>query len=58
VDVNFAGVHDKRTSTTGYVFNLAGGVVSWMSKLQSVVALSTTKAESCQLYMHVKKLFG
>src|SRR5271168_315446 len=28
-----------------YVFNLFGGAVSWMSKKQSVVALSTTEAE-------------
>ena len=27
------------------MFNLFGGAVSWMSKKQSVVALSTTKAE-------------
>ena len=34
---------DQRRSTSGYVFNLFGGVVSWMSKKQSVVALSTTE---------------
>eukprot|EP00253_Pinus_taeda_P020148 PITA_20148 len=36
----------QRRSTSGYVFNLFGGAVSWMSKKQSVVALSTTEAES------------
>eukprot|EP00253_Pinus_taeda_P005893 PITA_05893 len=36
---------DKRRSTTGYVFTLAGGVISWMSKLQETIALSTTKAK-------------
>ncbi|KAH9305565.1 hypothetical protein KI387_009969, partial [Taxus chinensis] len=36
---------DKRRSTSGCVFTLAGGPISWMSKLQSIVALSTTKAE-------------
>eukprot|EP00253_Pinus_taeda_P028492 PITA_28492 len=36
---------DQRRSTSGYVFNLFGGAVSWMSKKQSVVALSTTEAE-------------
>jgi len=45
VDSDFKGDHDKRKSTTGYVFTLAGGAVSWLSKLQTVVALSTTEAE-------------
>eukprot|EP00253_Pinus_taeda_P035824 PITA_35824 len=36
---------DKRRSTTGYVFTLAGGTISWMSKLQETVALSTTEAK-------------
>ena len=45
VDVDWAGDLDQRISTSGYVFNLFGGADSWMSKKQSVVALSTTKAE-------------
>ena len=45
VDADWAGDLDQRRSTSGYVFNLFGGVVSWMSKKQSVVALSTTEAE-------------
>eukprot|EP00253_Pinus_taeda_P008986 PITA_08986 len=36
---------DKRRSTTGYVFTLVGGAISWMSKLQETIALSTTEAE-------------
>eukprot|EP00253_Pinus_taeda_P034842 PITA_34842 len=36
---------DKRRSTTGYVFTLAGRAISWMSKLQETVALSTIEAE-------------
>ena len=36
---------DQRRSTSGYMFNLFEGVFSWMSKKQSVVALSTTKAK-------------
>ena len=45
VDLDFAGDLDKRKSTSRYVFTLAGGAVSWVSKLQTVLALSTTEAE-------------
>ena len=40
-----AGDRDNRRSTTGYVFTVGGTTVSWVSKIQSVVALSTTEAE-------------
>ena len=45
IDVDWVGDLDQRRSTSGYVFSLFGGAVSWMSKRQSVVALSTTKEE-------------
>eukprot|EP00253_Pinus_taeda_P018330 PITA_18330 len=45
VDVDWVGDLDQRRFTSGYVFNLFGGAVSWMSKKQSVVALSTTEVE-------------
>ncbi|GKB49316.1 retrovirus-related pol polyprotein from transposon TNT 1-94 [Tanacetum coccineum] len=45
VDSDYAGDLDISKSTTGYVFTLSGGTVSWVSKLQSVVAMSTTEAE-------------
>jgi len=45
VDADWAGDLEQRRSTSGYVFNLFGGAVSWMSKKQSVVALSTTEVE-------------
>ena len=35
----------NRRSTIGYVFTVGGTTVSWISKLQQVVSLSTTKAE-------------
>ncbi|KAH9689071.1 hypothetical protein KPL70_015335 [Citrus sinensis] len=44
-DSDFAGDLDKQISTTGYVFTLGGGPVSWRSILQSTIALSTTEAE-------------
>jgi hypothetical protein len=36
---------DSRRSTIGYVFTIGGTTVSWISKLQKVVALSITEAE-------------
>ena len=42
INADWARDMDQRISTSGYVFNLFGGVVSWMSKRQSIVALSTT----------------
>ena len=44
-DSDFAGDTDDRRSTTGFIFMLCGGPVSWMSKKQSTVALSSTEAE-------------
>ena len=45
VDADMAGDRDNRRSTTGYVFTIGGTTVSWVSKIQSVVALSTIEAE-------------
>ena len=45
VDANWAEYLDQIRSTSGYVFNLFGGAVSWMSKKQSLVALSTIEIE-------------
>ena len=45
VDANYAGDLDTRRSTTGYLFYVYGGPVSWRSILQSIMALSTTEAE-------------
>eukprot|EP00253_Pinus_taeda_P013297 PITA_13297 len=55
---------DKRRSTYGYVFTLAGGAISWMSKLQNIVSFSTTEAEyiatshACKEAIWLKGLFG
>ena len=45
VDADCAGDLDRRRSTSGYVFNLFGGAISWMSKRRDIVALSTTEVE-------------
>eukprot|EP00253_Pinus_taeda_P027623 PITA_27623 len=44
-DSDWAGSVDDRKSTAGYVFSLGSGVVTWTSKKQQVVALSSTEVE-------------
>jgi len=45
VDADYGGCRDTRRSTSGYVFSMAGGAVTWSSKRQATVALSTVEAE-------------
>jgi hypothetical protein len=45
VDSDMVGDKDSRRRTTWYAFIVCGTKVSWILKLQKVVALSTTKAE-------------
>lgn len=44
-DSDWASDVDKRRSCTGYLFKLSDGAISWMSKRQPTIALSTTEAE-------------
>jgi hypothetical protein len=44
-DADWANDRDTRRSTTGYVIMVAGATISWASKLQPTVALSTSEAE-------------
>ncbi|KAJ9565578.1 hypothetical protein OSB04_001544 [Centaurea solstitialis] len=44
-DSDYAGDLESRKSTLGYAMMMSDGVVSWSSKKQPVVALSTTEAE-------------
>lgn len=44
-DSNFAGFPDSRRSTSGYIFLLARGVVSWKSSKQTLVDPSTMATE-------------
>ena len=45
VDADYASDPDSRRSVTGYMFMLAGSPISWQSRQQSSVALSTMEAE-------------
>lgn len=44
-DADWAGDQDSARSTSGYVFTLNGGAISWRSSKQKSVAKSTTEAE-------------
>jgi hypothetical protein len=44
-DADLAGDKDTMKSTGGFVVMMAGGPVSWRSKRQTTVSLSTTEAE-------------
>lgn len=44
-NADYAGDHDTRRSTTRYVFMLGSGAISWCSKRQPTVYLSTSEAE-------------
>ena len=54
-DVNWGG-EEGRESVSGFVFTLAGGAVSYSSKKQSSVALSTTESEYMALLHALKEL--
>lgn len=45
-DADLAGDETTQRSTSGYCIVMHGGLVSWMSKLQSTVALSMAEAET------------
>ena len=44
-DADWAGDLDDRKSTSGYLFKLSGAAVSWRSRKQTCVSLSTAEAE-------------
>ena len=47
-DSDYAG--DDRKSTSGYVFTLAGGAISWKSSKQTITTSSTMYAEFIACY--------
>ncbi|XP_074377149.1 secreted RxLR effector protein 161-like [Apium graveolens] len=44
-DADWAGDPSSRRSTSGYTFNLGSVAISWCSKKQATVAISSTEAE-------------
>ena len=44
-DADWAGDIDDRKSTSGYLLKIGSGPVSWRSRKQSCVALSTAETE-------------
>jgi hypothetical protein len=44
-DADMGGDLEDRRSTTRFVFMIGGGAISWNSKRQPIIALSTTEAE-------------
>jgi hypothetical protein len=51
-DADFTG-GDLMKSTSGYIFTLAGGAISWKSYKQTITALSIMQAEFLSCYMAV-----
>ncbi|KAH9793735.1 hypothetical protein KPL71_004641 [Citrus sinensis] len=49
-DSDFAGCQDSRRSTSGYIYMLAGGAISWRSAKQTLVASSTMAAKFVACY--------
>lgn len=54
-DFDWAGDKSSRRSTSGFIFMLNGGPVSWCSKRQATVALSSTEAEYIALTLAAKE---
>ena len=52
---DWAGDQDDRHSTTGNFFALSGGAVSWLSKKQPMVTLSTSEVEYVALSIATKE---
>ena len=56
-DADHGGNPDNGKSTGGYVVKIGSGVVSWSSKLQPLVALSSTEAEHISTVEAGKEIF-
>jgi hypothetical protein len=55
-DTDWAGDVETSRSTTGYAIFLGNGIVSWLSRRQRRVTLSSTEAEYCGMTETAKQL--
>lgn len=61
-DADYAGDMETRRSTTGYIILYGGGPISWCSRRQPLVAMSSTEAEyiaaadCCKEVLYLKSL--
>ncbi len=55
-DSDYAGCPVSRRSTSGFVFKLGSGAISWCSQLQKSVVVSTTEAEYVAGAQSVKEM--
>jgi hypothetical protein len=55
-DTNWAGDHETRRSTSGYAIFLGDGIVSWLSRRQHKITLSSTEAEYVGMTEAAKQL--
>lgn len=53
-NADWASDASNRKSISGYIITMAGGAISWISKKQTSIALSTAKAEYVAA-MHIAK---
>ena len=57
INANLANSVDDRGSISGYAFFLAAGPVSWQSRSQAVIALSTKNAEYMDVALSTHEAF-
>eukprot|EP00253_Pinus_taeda_P022910 PITA_22910 len=55
-DADMVGDVDTRNSTIGYSYTFAGVAISWVSRLQRIVVLSTT--EACKEMLWMQRFLG
>jgi len=56
-DADHGGCKDSGRSTGGYIVKIGTGAVSWSSKLQGIIALSSTEAEYSTTVEASKEIF-